>query len=157
MKALMKYSAIALLAFVTFAPAAFARGFGGGGGGFRGGGGGGGWGRGGGFGGGYGFYGGWGMGFGFDPWFYDTYGWGPWYGNGYYPNAGEIQIQTNQKSNQVFVDGGYAGLAGQMKKFALRAGTHEIELRNPQGKTFYQERVTVIPGKKLKIQSDYVG
>ncbi len=132
---------------MTFAPAAFARGFGGGG--FRGGG------FGGGFRGGYGFYGGWGWGF--DPWFYDAYGWGPWYGYGYYPNAGEIQIQTKQKGNQIFVDGGYAGLTGQLKKFALRAGTHEIELRNPNGKTFYQERVNVIAGKKLKIQSDYAG
>jgi len=140
MKRLLKYSAIALLAFVTFAPAAFARGFGGGG--FRGGG----------FYGG-GFYGGWGLGF--YPGWYGPY-YGP-YGYGYYPNAGEVQIQTKQKGNQIFVDGGYAGRTGELRKFPLRAGSHEIELRTANGKTFYQERINVIAGKKIKIQSDYVG
>jgi hypothetical protein len=142
MKSLLKYSAIALLAFVTFVPVASARGFGGGGfhgGGFRGG----------------GFYGG-GFGWGYYPGFYG--GWyGPWYGYNYMPNAGEVQIQTKQKGEQIFVDGGYAGLTGDLKKFPLRAGTHEIELRNANGKTFYQERINVIAGKKLKIRSDYIG
>ena len=140
MKRFLKYSAIALLAFVTFVPAASARGFGGdleagSGGGF--------------YGGGFG----WGMGF-----YPGYYGWyGPWYGPGYYvPNAGEVQIQTKQKGNQIFVDGGYAGRTGELKKFPLRAGNHTIELRNANGKTFYQEQINVIAGKKIKIQSDYI-
>ncbi len=141
MKRLLKYSAIALLAFVTFVPVASARGFGGG---FRGG-----------FGGGF-YGGGFGWGMGFYPGYYGWYG--PWYGPGYYaPNAGEVEIQTKQKGNQIFVDGGYAGLTGDLKKFPLRAGTHEIELRNANGKTFYQEQINVIPGKKIKIHSDYAG
>jgi hypothetical protein len=132
MKQLLKYSAIALLALVTFVPAASARGF-------------------------YGgrvFVGG---GFGFYPGFYGYYG--PWYGPGYYyaPNAGEVEIQTKQKGEQIFVDGGYAGLTGELKKFPLHAGTHTIELRNANGQTFYQEKITVIAGKKIKIHSDYVG
>jgi hypothetical protein len=127
MKRVLKYSAIALLAFVTFAPTASAQRFRGG------------------------FYGG--VGFGYYPGFY-----GPWYGPGYYvPNAGEVEIQTKQKGEQIFVDGGYAGLTGQLKKFPLRAGTHDIELRNANGQTFYHEKINVIAGKKLKIQSDYVG
>ena len=44
-----------------------------------------------------------------------------------------------------------------MKNFPLPAGTHPIELRNDKGQTYYQERVNVIAGKKLKIQSDYAG
>jgi hypothetical protein len=134
MSRFLKYSAIALLAFATFVPAAAARGFYGGGGGFVGG--------------------------GFGPMYYQGgyYGYGPWYGygTGYYSNAGEVQIQTKQKGNQIFVDGGYAGLTGQLKKFPLRTGTHNIELRNAKGKTFYQEKITVIAGKKIKIQSDYI-
>ena len=141
MKSLLKYSAIALLAFVTFVPVASARGFGGGG--FRGGG----------FYGG-GFYGG--VGLGFYPGYYGWYG--PWYGPGYYvPNAGEVEIQTKHKGDQIFVDGGFAGRTGELKKFPLRAGSHTIELRNANGQTFYQEKINVIAGKKLKIQSDYVG
>jgi hypothetical protein len=135
MKHLLKISAIALLALVTFVPAASARGFyGGGGGGFVGG----------------------GYGMGFYPGYYGGYG--PWYGSSYYnPNAGEVEIQTKHKGDQIIVDGGYAGLTGNLKKFPLRAGTHTIELRNAKGQTFYQEKITVIAGKKLKIQSDSIG
>jgi len=141
MKRFLKYSAIALLALATSVPIASARGFYGGG--FRGGigvyGG--------------GFYPGWGMGF-----YPGYYGWyGPWYGPGYYPNAGQVEIKTKQKGDQVFVDGGYAGLTGQLKTFPLRAGSHSIELRNANGQTFYQEQINVIAGKKIKIQSDHVG
>ncbi len=141
MKRLLKYSALALLVLATSVPIASARGFGAG---FRGG-------YVGGFGG--GFYPGWGVGF------YPGYwGYGPWYGPGYYvPNAGQVEIKTKQKGNQIFVDGGFAGLTGQLKSFPLRAGSHSIELRNPHGQTFYQERINVIAGKKLKIQSDYAG
>jgi hypothetical protein len=31
------------------------------------------------------------------------------------------------------------------------------ELRIANGQTFYQEKINVIAGKKLKIQSDYIG
>ncbi|MGA3322850.1 MAG: PEGA domain-containing protein [Terriglobia bacterium] len=137
MKRLLKYSAIALLAFVTFVPAASARGFYGGRGFY-----------------GRGFYGG--VGLGFYPGYYGWYG--PWYGPGYYvPNAGEVEIQTKQKGNQIFVDGGFAGRTGELKSFPLKAGNHTIELRNANGQTFYQEQINVIAGKKLKIKSDYIG
>jgi hypothetical protein len=100
------------------------------------------------------------VGFGFGPAFYPGfYGYyGPWYGPAYYvPNAGEVQIVTKHKGDQIIVDGGYAGRTGELKKFPLRPGTHTIELRNANGQTFYQERINVIAGKKIKIQSDYVG
>lgn len=135
MKRLLKYSAIALLAVVTFVPAASARGFYGG----------------------RGFVGG-GLGWGFYPGFYGWYA--PWYGYGpgyYVPNAGEVEIQTKHKGDQIFVDGGFAGLTGELKKFPLRAGNHTIELRNAKGQTYYEEKINVIAGKKLKIKSDYVG
>src|ERR1019366_914300 len=138
MKGILKISAIALLALMTSVPVASARGFYGGG--FYGG----------------GFYGG-GFGGGFYPGYYAGYG--PWYGYGYgpgygVPNAGEVQILTKHKGDQIIVDGGYAGQTGELKKFPLRAGSHTIELRNAKGQTFYQEKINVIAGKKLKIQSD---
>ena len=124
MKRLLKYSAIALLALATTAPIASARGFGGG---FRGG-----------FYGGPGFYGG----VGFYPGYY---GYGPWYGPGYHaPNAGEVEIKTKQKGEQIFVDGGYAGRTGELKTFPLRSGNHTIELRNAKGQTFYQEQISIL-------------
>ena len=99
--------------------------------------------------------------------FYRPYGpawWGPgWYapywGPSYavVPYTGQVKIKTNNKTAAVFVDGGYAGQAAKLKKFALRPGTHNIELRGPSGHTFYQERVQVIPGKTVEIDAVYRG
>jgi len=98
--------------------------------------------------------------------FYRPYGpvwWGPgWYGRAWAPYAvvpytGQVKIKTNDKNAAVFVDGGYAGQAAKLKKFALRPGTHNIELRDPSGHAFYQERVQVIPGKTLEIDAVYRG
>ena len=79
-----------------------------------------------------------------------------WWGPGYYApaNAGRVKLQTADKDASVYIDGGYAGLAHKLKKFSLRAGTHRIELRDEQGKTFFQQRVTVIPGRTLELHAD---
>jgi hypothetical protein len=55
------------------------------------------------------------------------------------------------KDTSVFVDGGFAGTVAQLGTFKLHPGTHNIELRAPDGHTFYQERVDIVPGKTLKI------
>jgi len=134
MKRFLKYSAIALLAFATFVPMASARGFRGGG-----------------------FYGGGGFGPAYYPGYYGWYN--SWYGPGYYPVSpvGEVQILSKHKGDQIFVDGGFAGRTGELKKFPLRTGIHTIELRNANGQTFYQEKINVISGKKIKIQSNNIG
>ena len=145
MSKFLKFSAVALLALATSAPIASARGRAFVGGGVRVYGG--------------GFYPRWGVGF-YPGWYGYGPGWyGPWYGPAYQygPNAGEVEIKTKQKGARIFVDGGYAGLTGQLKNFPLKAGTHEIELRDHDGRTFYQEQINVIAGKKLKIQADYAG
>jgi len=86
-----------------------------------------------------------------------AYGWyGPvWrpYGYGYAPVApyGSLKFEHTLKVTSVFVDGGFAGTVGQLKTFKLHPGTHNIELRTPDGHTFYQERLDIIAGKTLKI------
>jgi hypothetical protein len=149
---ILKISAIAVFALALMVPAASAQRFGGG---FRGGFGGyrGGW----GFGGPY-------IGFGyFGPgWFYGPgYYWGP-YGYGYYGSAesgayggtGHVKLDMQAKDALVYVDGGYAGLSGKLKNFPLKAGNHTIELRDPSGHTFYQERVNILPGRTVDIHGD---
>ena len=100
-----------------------------------------------------GFYGGW-----YGPRWYGPGWYGPaWYGyyRPYYgPVAGNVKIVTKAKGNSVYVDGGYAGLTGKLKTFALRPGTHEITLRDSDGRTFYQERVHVLMGKTIEIHPD---
>ena len=126
-----KHSLMILVALAIFVPAASARPF------FVGG----------------GFYG---------PGFYGPaygYGWyGPgygWYGPGYYaaahPNSGKVKIDTKRKDSMVYVDGGYAGTVDQLKTFPLQAGAHDIELRDHDGHSFYQERVDVVVGKTTKL------
>jgi hypothetical protein len=55
------------------------------------------------------------------------------------------------KDASVFVDGGYAGLAKDLKDFHLRPGNHNIELRAPDGRTIYQQEIDVIAGKTVKV------
>lgn len=96
---------------------------------------------------------GYGWGWWYDPWY------GPWGGPAYNrgPLTGKVKIETKLKGEAIYIDGGYAGRTGELKKFPLRAGTHTIELRDARGHTFYQERVNVIAGKTLKIRPDYSG
>ena len=85
--------------------------------------------------------------------------WGPFYPYGYYPyppnymatNFGEVKIDTHLKEGAVYIDGGYAGKIKEHKKFVLRPGNHEIELRDSDGRTFYQEQVAVTAGQTLKL------
>src|SRR5579862_7352034 len=131
---------LALLAVLTFGTMASAQRFG-----FRGG-----------FGGprvGIGFYGpgyGW-----YGP---GWYGWGGyglgWYEPyGYVPGnaAGHVKVDTKAKESQIYVDGGYAGTVKQLGTFPLKAGAHDIELRHPDGTSFFQDHITVIRGKTAVI------
>lgn len=89
----------------------------------------------------------------YGPGWYGWYGpgWAP-YGYGYAANAGNVKIDTKLKDTAVYVDGGYAGTVGQLKTFHLRPGEHNIDLRGPDGHSFYQEKVTVLAGKTLTIR-----
>jgi hypothetical protein len=82
-----------------------------------------------------------------------------WYGPGWVtpygyvrgPVTGSVKFDTKMKDAAVYVDGGYAGTVGRLKTFPLRPGSHDIELRDHDGHSFYQERINVIAGKTLKL------
>jgi len=105
---------------------------------------------------------GFGWGWGWGPAWYGR-AWGPgwwWGGPGYYyygPRAGHVKIVTPDKSASVFVDGGYIGTVGHVKKFPLRPGNHEVQLRDPNGHTFYRQEVRVLPGKTVDIHPSPAG
>lgn len=93
----------------------------------------------------------------FGPAFYGPAYYG-WYGPVYAypapsPNIGKIKFDTKMKDAGVFVDGGYAGTVRQLGTFPLRRGTHNIELRSPDGQTIFQQKVDVLAGKTLKLAS----
>ncbi len=62
-------------------------------------------------------------------------------------NFGYVKIKTDNKDASVFVDGGFADKVAKAKKFALRPGNHEIELRDSDGRTLYKQQVAVLVGK----------
>ena len=66
-------------------------------------------------------------------------------------NFGYVKIKTDVKDAAVYVDGGYADQIKKAKKFALRPGTHEIELRDSDGRRIYEQRVAVLVGKTTEL------
>jgi hypothetical protein len=91
-----------------------------------------------------------------------TYRWypGPWVvGPRYYPApiTGELKINTADKDARVFVDGGYLGIVRKVKKFNLRPGNHNIELRDAQGNVLYKEKVAIVPGHTTEFNTGVVG
>jgi len=66
-------------------------------------------------------------------------------------NFGYVKIKTDHKDASVYVDGGFADRVEKAKKFALRPGTHDIELRDSDGRTLFQERVAVLVGKTTEL------
>jgi hypothetical protein len=91
----------------------------------------------------------------YDPfWAYPyPYGYYPYANYPRYENLGYVKIETGHKDASVYVDGGYADRVEKEKKFALRPGTHDIELRDSDGRQIFQERVAVLVGKTTKIHA----
>ena len=98
------------------------------------------------------------------------YYWGPsWYGPGWYglgwdypfgpayafpprPLTGEVKIVSRIKGDSIYVDGGLAGITGKLKHFDLDPGNHDIEIRDPSGRTIYQQRIQVIADHTIEIR-----
>ena len=91
--------------------------------------------------------------------YYPYYGfYGPrwYYPYNYYlpapPPTGDVKIDTHMKGGSIYVDGGYAGETSKLKKFPLRPGNHDIEVRDAAGSTLYRDRVQVIAGRTTDIK-----
>jgi len=92
-----------------------------------------------------------GFGFYYGPSFYRPLRpWGPAY---VYPLAprGDVKIQTEIKGEPIYVDGGYAGLTGKLKKFSLSPGNHLIEVRDSSGRDIFENTVRVLNGRTVEI------
>jgi len=68
-------------------------------------------------------------------------------------NFGYVKIKTDHKDASVYVDGGFADRIEKAKKFALRPGTHDIELRDSDGRSLFHEKVAVIVGKTTELHT----
>jgi hypothetical protein len=96
--------------------------------------------------GGPGFYGGW------NGPYWNSWGpyWGPYGYYGYFPNTGEVKIETNVKGAQIYINGGYAGRTHHNKRMYLSPGTYNIQIRE-NGKIAFAQNVYVTAGKTVKL------
>jgi hypothetical protein len=87
-------------------------------------------------------------------WGYPAYGYGPY---GYYGGRplGEVRIKSPDANAQIYINGSYAGLAHDLKKFYLAPGTYNIEQR--LGNDVQKQRVYVIANRSLKLEFDKPG
>jgi len=67
-------------------------------------------------------------------------------------NFGYVKIKTDVKDASVYVDGGFADKIGKAKKFALRPGNHDIELRDSDGRSLFNEKIAVLVGKTTELK-----
>ena len=87
-------------------------------------------------------YGGW-----YAP-FWGSY-WGPC-GYGYFPNSGEVKLDTKVKDAEVFINGAYAGTTHDNKTMHLRPGNYSLEIKEG-GNTQYAGKIFVAAGKTIHI------
>ena len=86
--------------------------------------------------------------------FYDLYS--PLYGPGpywqYSPAAGmgEVKLQSTQKNAEVFLNGAYAGLTGDLKSIWLEPGAYDLEVK--ADRQSFSQRIYVLSGKSVKIR-----
>src|SRR5271166_4404962 len=62
--------------------------------------------------------------------------WGPYYGYGYYPNSGEVKLDTKVKDAQVFINGAFAGTTHDNRTMHLRPGNYNIEIKQADRTAF---------------------
>lgn len=98
-------------------------------------------------------------GIGYSPFFYDPF-YSPFYapnvgGFAYAEDKGKVELVTDAKNAEVYLDGAYAGLAANLKRMWLRPGAYDLTVAAPDGSAF-QQRIYVLSGKSLKIRAKLV-
>jgi hypothetical protein len=83
----------------------------------------------------------------YDPFYYGTYPAAFYYGD----DKGKVELAVLPESADVYLDGAYAGPAGNLKKIWLSPGAYDLTVSTPGGTPFH-ERIYVLSGKSLKIK-----
>lgn len=105
----------------------------------------------------YGFYP---YGYSYSPFFGDQFWWP--YSTLYFPGyftgfqagdgRGEVQLTANPREAEVFLDGGYAGTAQNLKNIWLDPGAYDLSVIAQDREPFH-ERIYVLSGKRLKVNA----
>jgi hypothetical protein len=67
-------------------------------------------------------------------------------------NFGYVKIDSKLKDAAVYVDGGFADKLEKAKKFALRPGNHQIEVRDSDNRPIFHEKIAVLVGKTTHLK-----
>jgi hypothetical protein len=82
--------------------------------------------------------------------------WGPYWGPyayGYFPNSGEVKLDTKVKDAQVFINGAYAGTTHENRTMHLRPGSYNVEIRE-NGQTPFAQQIYVAAGRTLHLHPE---
>ena len=65
---------------------------------------------------------------------------------------GHVKLNSTAKEGLVYLDGGYAGAAKDLKSIWLRPGAYNLEVRTD--KESFAQRIYVLSGKTLRIEAN---
>ena len=68
--------------------------------------------------------------------------------------SGTVKITAPAKDSTLWIDGEFAGTTGNIMQLGLEAGSHDVELRDPQGKKMFSGSVDVVAGQTTEIKPD---
>jgi len=85
---------------------------------------------------------GWGWGWGW-PHYYSPY-WSQYY------HTGTVKLEHVDKQDRVYINGAFAGKAGDLKTMRLKPGTYEVEIKH-NGEEVLKDHVYVAIGKTVKL------
>lgn len=83
---------------------------------------------------------------------YPYWGWGPSYY--YYDTRGKIKIRDYNETDQVYINGAYAGTVKKRKTIRLEPGQYTIEVRR-RGKELVKRDVYVLTQKTVEVHVPY--
>ena len=96
---------------------------------------------------------------GYDLLFFPSYGWlGGFVHPGYYrayrqgAGMGQVKLRTADKHTPVYLDGGYAGVAKDLKTIWLSPGAYDLELRTDNES--FSQRIYVLSGKTVRVDAE---
>lgn len=100
----------------------------------------------------------WGPAYGFNPWIGYPFGSyfypGFWGGYGWASDKGEVKLIASDKNAEVFIEGAYAGKAGQLKSMWLDPGVYNLEVRRANSADQpYRKKIYVLSGKALRLEA----
>ena len=75
-----------------------------------------------------------------------------WYRDAAPSNMANINIQTPLRAGSVYLDGRFVGTVDRVRDLPVLPGTHNLELRGPDGRTLYEASVAAVAGETVALR-----